>query len=151
MADIALEKLDPLKQKSKQKTKLKSAEQDQKSKERLQDYKREEKLRHQDALADAASAPKLSQKCNMQKRNIPKAIKTFLWKRDEGRCTYIDPLTQKKCNSSFRIQIDHIQPLALQGKTEIANLRLLCAQHNRFAAIQKFGKTKMANYLTIEK
>ena len=160
MADIALEKLDPLKQKSKQKPKLKPTQQllkFQKSKEAFQHQKREESLpdqrskeeiRQQDALANAASAPKLAQKDNMQKRYIPKAVKTFIWKRDRGQCTYIDSVTQKKCNSSFQVQIDHIRPLALQGKTEIENLRLLCAQHNRFAAIQKLGETKMANYLT---
>jgi len=111
----------------------------------LQDQRSKEEIRRQDALADATPAPKPS-----QKRYVPKAVKTFIWKRDEGRCTYLDPITQKKCNSRFQIQIDHVQPLALQGKTEIKNLRLLCAQHNRFVAIQKFGKTKMANYLKIK-
>lgn len=42
---------------------------------------------------------------------------------------------QKRCESRYRLQIDHIKPIALGGKTEIKNLRHLCQAHNlRMAA-----------------
>ena len=76
-------------------------------------------------------------------RYISRQMKRFIWRRDDERCTYVDPKTKVKCNSSFQIQIDHKSPLALGGKTEVSNLRLLCAAHNRLVAIQAFGEDNM--------
>jgi len=65
-------------------------------------------------------------------RYISAAVRNKIWQRDNGCCTYIDPITKRKCNSRYQIQIDHIMPFALGGNNSEANLRLLCAGHNRY-------------------
>ena len=73
------------------------------------------------------------------KRAIPSALKTFIWKRDEGKCTYQDSKTGRRCNSIHALQMDHITPYAIGGSTSAENLRLLCAKHNRFEAAKFFS------------
>ena len=67
--------------------------------------------------------------------NLRKAV----WARDKGTCTYMNPDTGARCTTTDLLQIDHIHPLALGGKNEMKNLRLLCATHNRARAEETFG------------
>jgi hypothetical protein len=64
-------------------------------------------------------------------RAVPSAIRTQVWKRDQSRCTFIDPVTGQKCNSTHLLEIDHIHPWALGGNHDPKNLRLLCRTHNQ--------------------
>ena len=64
-------------------------------------------------------------------RYIPAKIRRQIWKRDEGRCQYQDPLTKQRCEASHGIQIDHRKPYANGGTHHPENLRLLCGAHNR--------------------
>ena len=64
-------------------------------------------------------------------RVIPAAIKRAVWERDQGRCSYVDPATGRRCTSRHLLQIDHIRPWARGGGTEPDNLRLLCHAHHR--------------------
>ncbi|HEY8279858.1 MAG TPA: HNH endonuclease signature motif containing protein, partial [Bdellovibrionota bacterium] len=72
-------------------------------------------------------------------KTIPPTLRREVWARDQGVCTYQSPDTNKICGARDLIQIDHIQPLALGGKNELANLRLLCAAHNRARAEKTFS------------
>ncbi|MGE3975943.1 MAG: HNH endonuclease [Bdellovibrionales bacterium] len=63
-------------------------------------------------------------------RYIPKAIKTTIIHRDQV-CQYKNTQTGRICGSRHYLQFDHIKPLALGGKTELKNLRLLCSNHNK--------------------
>ena len=63
-------------------------------------------------------------------------LKRFLFARSKGRCEYRDPRTKIRCQSTFRLQIDHVLALALGGKTEAFNLRHLCSAHNLRMASQ---------------
>ena len=65
-------------------------------------------------------------------RHIPSYLRKYIWKRDGGRCAYVHGETKRRCSSKYLLQIDHIQPFALGGKTEKENLRLLCAAHNQY-------------------
>src|SRR5690606_33758141 len=65
------------------------------------------------------------------RQSIPAAIRRQVWQRDQGVCRYQDPQTGRKCQSSYQLQTDHIQPLARNGETAPENLQLLCAFHNR--------------------
>lgn len=76
-------------------------------------------------------------------RYIPVQTKRRVWHRDDGQCTYIDKTTGRRCHSRHFLQIDHIEPFALGGGNDEANLRLRCAAHNRFAALEVFGSAKM--------
>ncbi len=89
------------------------------------------------------------EKLNDSKRNsrfVPIQIKQMLFERSKGQCEFTCSKTKIRCKSRFRLQIDHIKPYSLGGKTEFANLRHLCFQHNQRAAIESnlvkntFGK-----------
>ena len=71
-------------------------------------------------------------------RHIPRTLEKAVWERDGGCCSYIAP-DGTRCGSKHQIQVDHIHPFALGGKTELTNLRLLCAVHNGFVAREVFG------------
>ena len=64
-------------------------------------------------------------------RGIPAAIKRAVWERDQGRCSYVDPTTGRRCSSRHLLQIDHIRPWAKGGGAQLDNLRLLCHAHHR--------------------
>jgi hypothetical protein len=62
---------------------------------------------------------------------IPMAIRNRIWHRDAGRCVHVDQKTGERCNSTLRVEIDHIRPVALGGDDSAENLRLLCRAHNQ--------------------
>ena len=74
------------------------------------------------------SAPK---RCATIGRAIPARIRRRVWERDEGCCSYEDPVSGRRCASRHLLQVDHIHPYALGGGTELQNLRLLCFAHHR--------------------
>jgi 5-methylcytosine-specific restriction endonuclease McrA len=76
-----------------------------------------------------------------ESRYIPAALKRQVWARDKSRCTH------PGCNSEYFLETDHIVPLALGGKTELDNLRLLCRTHNLWAAIDKLGIERMDKFM----
>lgn len=78
-------------------------------------------------------------------RYISAHVRATIWKRANGCCSFVSPVTGKSCGSKFQLQLDHIHPFALGGKTKVENLRLLCAQHNRWQA-RKVFKTKFEEY-----
>ena len=79
-------------------------------------------------------------------RYIPVALRRFIWKRDQGKCTYVDPDTGRACTSRYGIEFDHTLPLAQGGTTCAENLRLLCRAHNVYEATQSFGTDVMRRY-----
>jgi hypothetical protein len=73
-------------------------------------------------------------------RYVPSALKTQIWNRDQGACTFKDHATSRVCGSKHLLQLDHIKPYALGGETSENNLRLLCASHNKWRATETFGQ-----------
>ena len=65
-------------------------------------------------------------------RAIPAAVKREVWRRDRGRCRYVDRASGRRCGSRHLLQIDHVVPYASGGGAEPNNLRLLCAAHHRY-------------------
>lgn len=63
-------------------------------------------------------------------RYTPPKLRREIFQRD-GSCTFVDPSSNRRCRSRYFLQVDHVRPLAMGGKTEKENLRLLCAAHNR--------------------
>ncbi len=76
----------------------------------------------------ATSAPK---RCARAGRAIPAAVRRQVWQRDEGGCSYVDPVSGRRCGSSHLLQVDHVFPYALGGGSDPPNLRLLCFAHHR--------------------
>lgn len=56
-------------------------------------------------------------------RNIPNMIKKEVYERDGGRCT--------KCQTTYKLEYDHIRPFSEGGESTLANLRLLCFSCNQ--------------------
>ena len=76
---------------------------------------------------------------------IPATVKRAVWARDQGRCGW--PLDGGGCcGSTYRLELDHIDPWAKDGEPTEENLRLLCGRHNRLAARRVFGERVMARY-----
>ena len=79
-------------------------------------------------------------------RYVPVDTKYRIWQRAQSRCEYTDPKSGKRCESRHRLQLDHIVPFSVGGKTDLTNLRLACPTHNQLYAVQFFGETKMKRY-----
>ncbi len=92
-----------------------------------------EKLRSKTERRSNLPAITTSNNSTTNRRYIPAAIKREVYKRDKGTCSYRH-LDGETCGSSWQVEVDHITPLALGGKTESANLRLLCRNHNQMVA-----------------
>jgi len=75
-------------------------------------------------------------------RAIPLAVRREVFRRDGGLCTFVGE-NGHRCESSHRLQFDHIVPVARGGQTTASNLRLRCHTHNRVEAERAFGKAFM--------
>ncbi|MGZ3694430.1 MAG: HNH endonuclease [Bdellovibrionota bacterium] len=64
-------------------------------------------------------------------RYISAATRRKIWRRDDGHCQYVDPVTKKKCESRHGVQLDHVCKFADGGTHDPENLRLFCGPHNR--------------------
>jgi 5-methylcytosine-specific restriction endonuclease McrA len=145
VADIALEKLD----RTKQTKQTKEATETKQTMEAIQTKQTTEKLRRTTpASPQSKIEPQKQEMTQRHTRFIPEKIKRKIWQRDQGRCTFMSPITKQKCRSQFQLQIDHIVPLSLNGSNQEDNLRLICSNHNKLLATQILGKRVMAPYLS---
>jgi hypothetical protein len=74
-------------------------------------------------------AGKMKQKEDRQ--GVSRSTKAEVLERDQGCCQYRDPKTGKKCESIFKIEIDHRIPWSKGGKTRLDNLQCYCFNHNQ--------------------
>ena len=87
------------------------------------------------ACAQPAAPPRTrtsAAKTGVSGRAIPAAVKREVWRRDRGRCRYVDRTSGRRCDSQHLLQIDHVVPYTCGGGAEPNNLRLLCAAHHRY-------------------
>ena len=82
-------------------------------------------------------------------RYIPRQFRRELEQRANSRCQYIDRESHRRCELKTNLQVDHDWPLALGGKTELKNLRMLCHTHNQLMAIRVLGRNKMSKFIAI--
>jgi hypothetical protein len=80
-------------------------------------------------------------------RYIPAKLKRAIWQRDKGKCSYVEPESGKRCASKHALQYEHVIPFGKNGQSTFENLKLLCPNHNRFAAIQAYGLEKIQEFL----
>jgi hypothetical protein len=74
------------------------------------------------------------------RRTLPADTRRTIWRRAKGTCEIA------ACLSRFRLEIDHITPLAQGGTDEPRNLRLLCRTHNLSEAKRRLGGDLMQKY-----
>ena len=94
--------------------------------------------------SDSFSSIRLRSRTQSEKvksRFIPIEFKRKIFERSGGQCEYFHPQTNRRCDSRYRLQIDHIVPVAFNGKTELQNLRHYCFHHN-IRAVMEAGLIK---------
>jgi hypothetical protein len=82
-------------------------------------------------------------------KRIPKALRRLVWERDGARCTFVSA-DGHRCEETWRLDVDHITPVALGGKSTAANLRLLCSAHNQHEAERVLTKERVQRRREIE-
>ncbi|HEX8909217.1 MAG TPA: DUF222 domain-containing protein [Anaeromyxobacteraceae bacterium] len=73
---------------------------------------------------------------------IPAAVRREVWKRDGGQCAWRSK-DGHRCGSTWKLEFDHIKPVALGGLNTVENLRLCCRTHNQLHADHAFGSGHM--------
>lgn len=63
-------------------------------------------------------------------RYIPADVRRAVWARDGGQCAYIG-LGNRRCASTWQLEVDHIIRVADGGASTVANTRLCCRVHNQ--------------------
>jgi len=83
------------------------------------------------------TAPRVDQ----VKRAPSSSLENQLIQKESYSCSYVDRVTQKRCTSKRGLEIDHIHAWSQGGKTELSNLRYLCANHHRRVSFLQFGES----------
>jgi 5-methylcytosine-specific restriction endonuclease McrA len=78
-------------------------------------------------------------------RYVPAALRDDTLKRAGYRCAFVG-IDGTRCSETRGLQIDHITPVALGGRSDPGNLRVLCRAHNLHEAERLLGKERMARY-----
>ena len=76
-------------------------------------------------------------------RHIPAAIKRAVYKRDGGRCSFVDD-RGNRCPETGRLEFDHADGFARAHHHDVSAIRLLCRAHNQHAAEKMYGRAFMA-------
>ena len=82
-----------------------------------------------------------------RREHVPNTTLREIADRDGLRCTFIGE-TGKRCESRQLLQIHHDEPWARGGGSEVEDLRLLCASHNRLLAEKDFGAQHVTRRIT---
>jgi hypothetical protein len=105
--------------------------------ERLEAKRYGETQRPRKSLAESDTFPK--------SRYIPAAVRRHVWKRDGGRCRFVDK-HGKRCSERRGIEFHHDDPFGRGGDHDPSGIRLLCRAHNLFLAEREYGKNVMERY-----
>jgi len=82
-------------------------------------------------------------KSETKTRAIPAQTRREVFKRDEGRCTFVDA-EGRPCSSTWRVEFHHRIPYASGGTHDPDNIELRCRAHNQYEADLEFGARFMA-------
>ena len=129
--DLYLEKRDPVKkaQRQKAKGKLRTVVKNN-SREECEKLK-QEKEKPQKQTPSLEAKTKLSSKKTQKRKALPAETIHRVQLRDQGRCSHIDPHSQKRCGARRFLEIHHIKPLSEGGSDDVDNLQLLCSGHHK--------------------
>jgi hypothetical protein len=94
-----------------------------------------ERLEKQKFAAAVRSGPR---RRSTSSRQIPADVQRAVWKRDNGRCTFVSE-KGKRCDERTRVEFDHVHPVARGGRATADNLQLRCRAHNQYSAECAFG------------
>ena len=91
----------------------------------------DELLASRDPLRDCNAAVPSAPEVIKRSRGITKLVRREVWRRCEGQCCYVDPVSGRRCLAKRYLEIDHIQPRSKMGSNDPGNLQLLCSAHNK--------------------
>jgi 5-methylcytosine-specific restriction endonuclease McrA len=69
-------------------------------------------------------------------------------RENDVACTFVDPVTKRRCGSTRFIEIDHIEPYSYGGSNESQNLQYTCSAHNKLRWAQRSGSQVKATQAT---
>jgi hypothetical protein len=75
-------------------------------------------------------------------RHIPAAVRRAVSDRDGGRCRFVDD-QGRRCSERRWLEFHHRQPFAMGGDHRVANISLLCREHNRQMAERDYGRARI--------
>lgn len=76
-------------------------------------------------------------------RAIPAYIRREVFRRDEGRCAFVDG-EGRRCESAWQLEFHHCVPYGRDGPHTTDNIELRCRAHNQFEAELEYGREFMA-------
>jgi hypothetical protein len=82
-------------------------------------------------------------KSSTKTRAIPARNRREVFKRDEGRCAFVDP-KGRRCGSTWQVEFHHRAPYARGGTHDVDNIELRCRAHNQYEADLEYGTLFMA-------
>jgi hypothetical protein len=88
----------------------------------------------------AAAAPTSPRE--RQNRANPAAVRREVWRRDCGRCCFLDA-RGRRCSETSNVEFHHREPFAMGGRHTPENVELRCAAHNQYQADLDFGRSFM--------
>lgn len=92
------------------------------------------------AVPRAPAARSTRASCASARPGISRATRREVFERDGEQCTFVSP-DGARCPSRAFLELDHVEPRALGGADDAANLRVLCRAHNALHAEERFGRT----------
>ncbi|MGC4000047.1 MAG: HNH endonuclease signature motif containing protein [Anaeromyxobacter sp.] len=90
--------------------------------------------------------PLLATAYRFDPRTVTAEVRRMVWARDGGCCSYVSP-DGHRCSSRWQLELDHVDPEAMGGPPTLPNLRLRCRGHNLWAAVEAYGREKMAAFV----
>src|SRR5262249_7550544 len=72
-------------------------------------------------------------------RDLPRAVRRGVWRRDVGQCAYVSS-TGRRCAESTFLEFHHVQPFARGGPARVDHISLRCRRHNQYEAELVFGR-----------
>ena len=82
-----------------------------------------------------------------ESRYVPVSLRQALQERSGGCCEFISSKTGLRCESRFRLTVEHRIPFSQGGATDLTNCLYYCSSHNLTSAIDIFGDFKMKPFL----
>ncbi len=125
--DLAGDKIDPIKR-----IKRREEKRERKAIKRCEEETREHRREGTKSRRAKGSSPG-------RRRHVAAATRDAIFDRDGGRCAFVGN-NGHRCDANAFLQLDHINPVARGGAGVAGNLRLLCAQHNRYEAERLMGR-----------
>ena len=79
-------------------------------------------------------------------RDVPRAVKRAVWKRDGGHCAFVSP-DGRRCTERTFLEFHHVDAYARQGPATVENISLRCWPHNQYEAELVFGPRRRPTLL----